>query len=101
MFLGIDVQLYKANDIWFDVVNLLLLTLYFFKFGNQSAILRESKVSFSKTSRLEKILKEYTRMQQENKDALVERVINENADQNKKKGQDKEEPHNAITDRKE
>jgi hypothetical protein len=38
---------------WFDFTNILLLSLYFFKFGNQSKVLSQSKVSFSKTSRLE------------------------------------------------
>lgn len=78
-FFNIDVQLYKANDMWFDFANLLLLTLYFFKFGNQSKVLSESKVSFSKTSRLEKILKLYTQMQKENKSDLVDRLKTNNA----------------------
>ena len=34
MFFGIDVQLFKVNDVWFDFVNLLLMTIYFFMFGN-------------------------------------------------------------------
>jgi hypothetical protein len=48
--------------------------VYFFKFGNQSKILLLSKVSFSKTSRLEKMLKDYTKIQSENKQALIERL---------------------------
>jgi hypothetical protein len=55
---------------WFDFANLILMSLYFFKFGNQSKVL-QSKVSFSKTSRLEKLLREYTRYQREHKEALV------------------------------
>lgn len=62
---------------WFDFTNLILLTLYFFMFGNQSQILSKSKVSFSKTSRLEKILKVYSTIQRDNKVALVSRLKND------------------------
>ena len=62
LFLGIDVQFFKVNDMWFDIANILLCTLYFFKFGNQSKILANSKVSLSKTSRLEKKLRDYTKL---------------------------------------
>lgn len=70
MFLSIAVQHYKIHDLWFDFANLLLMSLYFFRFGNQSKVL-QSKVSFSKTSRLEKLLRKFTVYQKENKDALV------------------------------
>lgn len=60
---------------WFDFANLLLLSLYFFKFGNQSKVLSQSKVSFSKTSRLEKILKLYSAQQKKKKDSLVGRLV--------------------------
>ena len=60
---------------WFDFANLLLLSLYFFKFGNQSKVLSQSKVSFSKTSRLEKILKLYSTYQKNKKDELVSRLL--------------------------
>lgn len=75
LFFGIDLQMYKVNDMWFDFANLLLLSLYFFKFGNQSKVLSQSKVSFSKTSRLEKILKLYANFQKSKKDALMDRLL--------------------------
>jgi hypothetical protein len=61
MFLSIAVQHYKIQDLWFDFANLLLMSLYFFKFGNQSKIL-QSKISFSKTRTLEKELRHYTKL---------------------------------------
>ena len=36
LFFSIDVQFFKINDMWFDFTNLLLMTIYFYQFGNQS-----------------------------------------------------------------
>lgn len=84
MFFSIDVQHYKIHDMWFDFANLILMSLYFFKFGNQSKVL-QSKVSFSKTSRLEKLLREYTRYQREHKEALVGKLTADSAQGEKSK----------------
>jgi len=46
------------------------MSLYFFKFGNQSKIL-QSKISFSKTRSLEKELRKYTKLQIEHKEKLI------------------------------
>jgi len=66
-----------VNDVWFDFVNLMLLTMYFFMFGNQSKVLSQSKVSFSKTSSLEKTLRRYTKYQKNRKDELIKQLTND------------------------
>lgn len=50
------------NDIWFDFANLVILTIYFFNYGNQINA-NSIKVSFSQTKSLEDALDEYSRMQ--------------------------------------
>jgi hypothetical protein len=49
LYLGINVQSFKVNDMWFDLANILLITVYFYKFGSQSRIMNNVKVSFSKS----------------------------------------------------
>lgn len=34
MYLGIDLFAFQLNDIWFDFINLALISIYFFSFGN-------------------------------------------------------------------
>ena len=34
MYLGIDMLTFQLNDLWFDCINLALITIYFFKYGN-------------------------------------------------------------------
>jgi hypothetical protein len=55
-----------VNDIWFDFANLVLLTIYFFNFGNPITA-NNIKVSFSQTVSLEKALDNYTTMQMKKK----------------------------------
>lgn len=50
------------NDIWFDFANLVILTIYFFNYGNPINA-NNIKVSFSQTRQLEDSLQEYARMQ--------------------------------------
>lgn len=65
-FFSIDIVGAQVNDIWFDFANLVLLTVYFFNYGNPINA-RSLKVSFSQTPSLEKALGEYTQIQIENK----------------------------------
>lgn len=58
IFFGLDIEKGAIVDILFDFANLVLLTVYFFNFGNPINS-RNIKVSFSKTSSLEKSLNEY------------------------------------------
>lgn len=46
VFLGIDIERASINDIWFDFCNLVLLTIYFFNYGNPINA-KGIKVSFS------------------------------------------------------
>jgi len=34
MYLGVDLFAFQLNDIWFDFINLALISIYFFSFGN-------------------------------------------------------------------
>ena len=61
-FFSIDIETAQVNDIWFDYANLILLTIYFFSYGNPINALG-IKVSFSATVSLEKMLNKYARMQ--------------------------------------
>ncbi len=79
MFFSIAVQHYKLRDIWFDFMNLLLMSIYFFKFGNQSKVL-QSKISFSKTSRLEKLLRRYTAIQIQKKEKMIGKLTSSTDD---------------------
>lgn len=72
MYLGIDVLRFQLNDIWFDIVNLSLITIYFYSFGNPLYNIANAKISFSKTSSIEKKLREYAKIQ----DKKIERVQN-------------------------
>ena len=67
-------QFFKVNDMWFDFINLLLLTVYFFKFGDLNQAKNEAKISFSKTSRLEKTLRDYTKIQIDKKHKLIAKL---------------------------
>lgn len=79
MFYSIAVQHYKLRDVWFDFMNLLLMSIYFFKFGNQSKVL-QSKISFSKTSRLEKLLRRYTAIQIEKKEKMIGKLTSSSSE---------------------
>lgn len=60
MYLGIDVLRFQLNSIWFDVLNLSLITIYFYSFGNPLYNIANMKISFSKTSEIEKKLRLYS-----------------------------------------
>lgn len=61
-FFSIDVVNAQVNDIWFDFANLVILTVYFFNYGNPINA-RDIKVSFSQTASLEAALNQYTQIQ--------------------------------------
>jgi hypothetical protein len=65
MYLGIDMLTFQLNDLWFDCINLALITIYFFKYGNPQYNFSSVKISFSKTRSLEKKLRYYAKMQDE------------------------------------
>jgi hypothetical protein len=65
-FLSVDLRLEAVNDIWFDFANLVLLTVYFFSFGNPVNT-QNLKVSLSKTPEIEDSLKKYSKMQMKKK----------------------------------
>jgi len=69
-FLGINPDTFKINDICYDFCNMMLLTVYFFSYGNPINS-KNIKVSFSSTKSLEKALLEYTKMKQ--KDKFIEK----------------------------
>ena len=81
MFFSIDIDQWQVNDIWFDFINLALLTIYFFSFGNPINA-NGSKVSFSQTKSLEQALDEYTKLQVEKKFKLKQGEVQENGDVN-------------------
>jgi hypothetical protein len=54
-FLSIDIINTQVNDIWFDFANLVILTIYFFNYGNPINA-KNIKVSFSQTKSLENAL---------------------------------------------
>ncbi len=56
MYLGIDIFDFQLNDVWFDFINMALISVYFFSFGNP-IYNQKTKISFSKTSDLEKKLR--------------------------------------------
>lgn len=60
-FFGIDIEHANINDIWFDFCNLVLLTIYFFSYGNPINA-KNIKVSFSQTRGLEDDLDRYARL---------------------------------------
>lgn len=60
-FFSIDIYTTQVNDIWFDFANLVILTIYFFSYGNPINA-RNIKVSFSQTRSLEQSLYEYSRI---------------------------------------
>lgn len=64
MYLGIDIFDFQLNNVWFDFINMALISLYFFSFGNP-IYNQKTKISFSKTSDLEKKLRQYTKIQDE------------------------------------
>jgi hypothetical protein len=53
MYLGIDILRFQLNDIWFDVLNLSLISIYFYQFGNPLYNNANIKISFSKTREIE------------------------------------------------
>lgn len=61
-FLGFDIERASLNKIWFDFVNLALMTVYFFWYGNPINS-NNVKVSFSSTKSLEYNLNEYAKIQ--------------------------------------
>ena len=65
-FFSLDIQRSNLNKIWFDFVNLALMTMYFFWYGNPINS-NDIKVSFSSTKRLEHALNEYAKIQIERK----------------------------------
>lgn len=66
VFFAINLEHDSINTIWFDFFNLVLLTIYFFNFGNPINA-KNIKVSFSKTISLEKKLYEYSKLVLEKK----------------------------------
>jgi len=66
------------NDIWFDFANIMLLTIYFFSYGNPINS-KNINVSFSQTKSLEKTLLEYTKMKQRQK-YLMKKAEDEDED---------------------
>ena len=61
VFFGIDIDGTGIKTIWFDFCNLVLLTIYFFNYGNPINA-KDIKVSFSKTRSLEDDLDHYSRL---------------------------------------
>jgi hypothetical protein len=61
-FFGFDVEATSLNKIWFDFLNLALMTIYFFWYGNPINS-NSVKVSFSSTKSLEYALNEYAKIQ--------------------------------------
>ena len=59
IFLGLDVEKGAIVDILFDFFNLVVLTVYYFNYGNPINS-KNIKVSFSRTTSLEKTLHEYS-----------------------------------------
>ena len=57
-FLGLDPEHSNINDIWYDFANMVLLTVYFFNFGNPIQALN-IRVSFSASKNMEKALHQY------------------------------------------
>jgi hypothetical protein len=55
-FLGLEHS--NINDIWYDFMNMVLLTVYFFNYGNPINS-KGIRVRFSMTSNAEKDLSEY------------------------------------------
>ena len=64
MYAGMNLFSFQLNDIWFDFINLALISIYFFSFGNP-IYNQKTKISFSKTSDLEKKLRLYTKIQKD------------------------------------
>jgi hypothetical protein len=60
-FFGFDIQKSTLNKIWFDFVNLAIMTIYFFYFGNPVNT-HNVKVSFSSTKSMEMALNAYARI---------------------------------------
>lgn len=46
IYLGINIEYASINDIWFDFMNLIVMTIYFFNYGNPINS-KDIKVSFS------------------------------------------------------
>lgn len=69
-FFSIDFNRGAVNDIWFDFANLVILTIYFFSFGNPVNT-QGLKVSLSKTSEIEESLKKYSKIQMKKKVLLL------------------------------
>jgi hypothetical protein len=60
-FFGFDIERATLDKIWFDFVNLALMTIYFFWYGNPINS-RNIKVSFSSTRSLEDALNNYAKL---------------------------------------
>jgi hypothetical protein len=60
-FFGFDLQRDTLNKIWFDFINLALITIYFFRYGNPVNS-HSIKVSFSSTRSMEYSLNEYAKI---------------------------------------
>ena len=69
-FFGFDIERSSLNKMWFDFINLALMTVYFFWYGNPINS-NSVKVSFSSTKSLEYSLNEYAKIQIHKKAEII------------------------------